>query len=748
MSDGVPTLAPPDRPPVSEEPVIGAPVLRKEDLPLLTGGSCFVDDLDLPGAAHAAILRSPHGHARLGGVDPSPALRQPGVFGVLTRDDLPAELRIPTRMYERPGMERFLQPPLARERVRYSGEPIAVVVAESRYVAEDAAELIEVDYEPLPAVLAPDEALADDAPVLFDDPATNLVATLAISDGDVEAAFEAADQVVSARLACHRHAAVPLETRGLAAALERGGEQLTVWGAAKIVHTNRRILAAMLGWAEDRIRLIELHVGGGFGARGEFYPEDYLIPLAAIRFERPVRWVEDREEHLRATNHSREQLHEVELALTAEGDFLALRDRFIFNTGAYVRTHGVVVPNMTAALLPGPYRWPAYDCELRQVVSNKTPAGTYRAPGRYEANFVRERIIDVAAHRIGLDPLEIRRRNLVEPGEMPFERGTHTDGKPVIFDSGDYPGLMREATERFQLEGLAAWRRGDSAAGRRRGIGFGFFVEKSGIANWDYARVEVAARGKLIVHVGSASLGQGVETVLAQICADSMGVSYDDVVEVRHGDTASVPEGVGSFGSRATMIAGSAVHEAARALVDRLEAEGVALDEAEPGTSEEATFSSERMSFPYGLHTAAVEVDEQTGEVDVIRYCVAYDVGRAINPSLVEGQIVGGAAQGIGGALLEELAYDAEGQLVAGTFLDYMLPTAGEAPPVEVLISERAPTPLSPLGAKGAGEGGTAAAGAAIANAVADALGAEVTELPLGPERIVRLARSAAGSSS
>jgi carbon-monoxide dehydrogenase large subunit len=748
MSDGVPTLAPPDRPPVSEEPVIGAPVLRKEDLPLLTGGSCFVDDLDLPGAAHAAILRSPHGHARLGGVDPSPALRQPGVFGVLTRDDLPAELRIPMRMYERPGMERFLQPPLARERVRYSGEPIAVVVAESRYVAEDAAELIEVDYEPLPAVLAPDEALADDAPVLFDDPATNLVATLAISDGDVEAAFEAADQVVSARLACHRHAAVPLETRGLAAALERGGEQLTVWGAAKIVHTNRRILAAMLGWAEDRIRLIELHVGGGFGARGEFYPEDYLIPLAAIRFERPVRWVEDREEHLRATNHSREQLHEVELALTAEGDFLALRDRFIFNTGAYVRTHGVVVPNMTAALLPGPYRWPAYDCELRQVVSNKTPAGTYRAPGRYEANFVRERIIDVAAHRIGLDPLEIRRRNLVEPGEMPFERGTHTDGKPVIFDSGDYPGLMREATERFQLEGLAAWRRGDSAAGRRRGIGFGFFVEKSGIANWDYARVEVAARGKLIVHVGSASLGQGVETVLAQICADSMGVSYDDVVEVRHGDTASVPEGVGSFGSRATMIAGSAVHEAARALVDRLEAEGVALDEAEPGTSEEATFSSERMSFPYGLHTAAVEVDEQTGEVDVIRYCVAYDVGRAINPSLVEGQIVGGAAQGIGGALLEELAYDAEGQLVAGTFLDYMLPTAGEAPPVEVLISERAPTPLSPLGAKGAGEGGTAAAGAAIANAVADALGAEVTELPLGPERIVRLARSAAGSSS
>jgi len=681
-------------------------------------------------------------------VDPSRAIAHPGVIGVLTAGDLPPDLRIPMRMYRRPGMERFLQPPLARDRVRYSGEPVAVVVAESRYLAEDAAELVQVDYEPLDAVLAPDEALSDRAAVLFEQAGTNLVTTLAISDGDVEAAFETADEVVSARLACHRHAAVPLETRGVAAAVGSGGEQLTVWGAAKVVHTNRRILAAMLDWPEDRVRLIELDVGGGFGARGEFYPEDYLIPLAAIRLERPVRWIEDREEHLRSTNHSREQLHEVELALTAAGDFLALRDRFTFNTGAYVRTHGVVVPNMTAALLPGPYRWPAYDCELRQVVTNKTPAGTYRAPGRYEANFVRERVIDIAARRLGLDPVEIRRRNLVEPREMPFERRTHTDGKPVVFDSGDYPGLLLRAAERFELRDLAAWRRGGMGAKRRRGIGVAFFVEKSGIANWDYARVETAGEGGVVVHVGSASLGQGVETVFAQICAEAMGIAYEDVCEIRHGDTDSVPEGVGSFGSRATMIAGSAVHEASRALAERLEQEGIRLEDSEPGLSEEATFSSERMSFPYGLHCAAVEVDEETGEVVVVRYCVAYDVGRAINPSLVEGQIVGGATQGIGGALLEELAYDAEGQLVAGTFLDYMLPTAGEAPPVEVLISEQAPTPLTPLGAKGAGEGGTAAAGAAIANAVSDALDAEVIRLPLSPERVVRLARSAPAASA
>jgi len=739
-------IAPPRRSPVRPEPLIGSPVLRKEDQPLLTGASQFVDDLELPGAAHAAVLRSPYGHARILGIDPSRAIGHPGVIGVLTSADLDPELRIPMRMYRQEGMDRYLQPPLARDRVRYSGEPVAVVVAESRYLAEDAAELIEVGYEPCEAEVDPEQALSTGSPLLFESAGSNQCATLEISYGEVKAAFESAHEVVSARLSCQRHAAVPLETRGVAAALEGAGE-LTVWGAAKVVHTNRRILSAMLGWPAERIRLIELHVGGGFGARGEFYPEDYLIPLAAIRVERPVRWVEDREEHLRSTNHSREQVHDVELAISAEGEFVGLRDRFTFNTGAYVRTHGTVVPSMTAALLPGPYRWPAYRCEFRQVVTNKTPAGTYRAPGRYEANFVRERIIDVAAHRLGLDPAEIRRRNLITAHEMPFDRRTHTNRKPVIFDSGDYPGLLRKAVERFSLDEMAAWRRERDSDKSQRGLGFAFFVEKSGIAGWDYARVETVGGGGVVVYVGSASLGQGVETVLAQICAEALGIAYEAVVEVRHGDTASVPDGVGSFGSRATMIAGSAVHEAALALAERLEAEGTDLLEADAGTSAESTFTSERMSFPYGLHCAAVEIDVETGQVEVARYCVAYDVGRAINPLLVEGQIVGGAAQGIGGALLEELSYDPEAQLVAGTFLDYMLPTAREAPPVEVLIREDAPTPLSPLGAKGAGEGGTAAAGAAIANAVSDALGAEATRLPLTPERIVALARSATGAA-
>jgi CO/xanthine dehydrogenase Mo-binding subunit len=558
---------------------------------------------------------------------------------------------------------------------------------------------------------------------------------------------------------------------------------LTVWGAAKIVHVNRRILARLLGWPEERVHMIELHVGGGFGGRGEFYPEDYLVPLCALRAGRPVKWTADREEELRTTNHSREQFHEIALAVGPDGEFLALRDRVVFDTGAYVRTHGTVVASMTAGLLPGPYRWGAYDCHVDQVVTNKTPAGTYRAPGRYEANLARERIIDIAAHRLGLEPAELRRRNLVPPERMPHPSGSAIEGHPVVYDSGDYPLLLDKALRLFDWEEMSAWRAEPARDGRRRGLGVAYFVEKSAIAQWDYARVELDSLGRPVVHAGSASIGQGVETVLAQICADALGVAYDQVAEVRHGDTDDVPDGMGSFGSRATAIAGAAVLKASEALrvrilrhaADVLEASeadleisdgrvvargspthGVTLREiveaarplhalrrgAEPGLSEESYFFSEDMSYPYGVHCVAVEVDTETGGVRIERYAVAYDVGRAINPMLIEGQIVGGAAQGIGGALLEEFSYADDGQLVAGSFMDYLMPTAGETVGMRVLVTEDAPSPLSPIGAKGAGEGGTAAAGAVIANAVSDALGAEVTELPITPERAVRLARS------
>jgi carbon-monoxide dehydrogenase large subunit len=701
------------------------------------------------------------------------------VVDVVTAQDLPPGLRIPMRIFALPGLERMLQPPLAEDVVRYSGEPLAVVLCESRYAAEDAIELVDVEYEPLGVVLGLEEAVAAGAPVLHEDVGSNVAGCLTAGFGDVEGAFARAEVVVSERLYCQRHASVPLEPRGLLAEVEAASGRLVVWGAAKVVHVNRRLLAQLLGWPVERIRLVEVDVGGGFGGRGEFYPEDFLVPWCALRTGRPVAWTEDRTESFKALNHSREQLHEVQLAVGADGTFLALRDRFMMNTGAYVRTHGGVVPGMTAAMLPGPYRWDAYRCEMRQVVTNKTPAGTYRAPGRYEANFVRERMIDIAARRLGRDPLELRRQNLIRPDSMPYAVGTEADGHPLSYDSGDYPLLLDKAAHHFDYAAMRRWRDAPPAPGRRRGIGHAYFVEKSGIGGWEYARVGIASDGRAVVHVGSASVGQGVETVLAQICAQTLGVPYQQVT-VAHGDTDVVPDGMGSFGSRATSLGGAAVMQASHALRERvteaaadvLEAApqdlriegdritvngspsiGITLAELAhatqpatalaagetPGLHEEAYFHTPEMSFPYGLHTAAVEIDTDTGHVDIVRYAVAYDVGLAINPTLVHGQIVGGVAQGIGGALLEELAYDEQGQLITGSFMDYLLPTACETPVTEILLTEDAPTPLTPLGAKGAGEGGTAAAGAAIANAVADATDIRVTALPLTPERVLGL---------
>ena len=367
---------------------------------------------------------------------------------------------------------------------------------------------------------------------------------------------------------------MPLETRGLLAEFDRVTETLTVWGAAKIPHVNRGILTRLLGWRdESKVRMVELHVGGGFGARGEFYPEDYLIPFAAMRVGKPIAWVEDREENLRATNHSREQVHRAELALKSDGTFLGFRDDLINNTGAYVRTHGLTVPAMTAAMMPGPYRWPAYRAEVRSVVTNKTPGGTYRAPGRYEANFVRERLIDIAAHRLGIDPLELRRRNLIQRGSFPYSVGTSYDGHPVIFDSGDYELLLDKAVKRFDIEGMRRWRQEPGAGGRRRGIGFGFFVEKAGPNFREYARVEIHETGQVIVYSGLASVGQGVETILAQVCASHLGLPYERI-SVVHGDTAVVPEGMGAFGSRGAMLGGAAVMLASNRLRTRV------LDEA------------------------------------------------------------------------------------------------------------------------------------------------------------------------
>lgn len=770
--------------------IIGASLKRKEDPRLLTGQGRYVDDVRLPGMLHAVIVRSTHAHAVIRDIDVEKAAALPGVVMTVAGDlrlFIDDARPIPVRLGPKPSLEPFLQFPLARERVRYVGEPVAIVVATDRYVAEDAADLVEVTYDVLPAVITAEQALGPEAPVLHEVVSGNVADRLETVVGDPDRTLAAADVRIRQRFTVQRHTGVPMETRGLVASYDAEADLLTVWGPTKVPHFNRRVLADLLGWSLDRIRFVEPDVGGGFGVRGEFYPEDFLVPWAAIRLRRPIKWIEDRREHLVATNHSRQQIHDVEVGATRDGQLVALVDRVMVDMGAYLRTHGVTVPELTAAMLPGPYRIPHYRAEVLCVMTNKTPTGTYRSPGRFEANFVRERMMDLLAQSVGVDPAEIRRRNFVPPEAMPYSVGTTALGEPTTYDTGAYASALDATLQAVEYGRFRPRQTEARAEGRYLGIGLACVVEKAGPGPWEMARVELDGGGRAVVYSGAASLGQGLETVLAQICAQELGLSIDDVAVV-HGDTAVVPDGIGAWGSRATVVAGSAVLVATRELKERLleRAAGrleaaredlviedrrvwvrgapwrsltfkdltvpsnrarTANSETEPDLSATHVFHVSKMTYPYGTHAAVVEVDPETGGVVILDYALAYDVGRAINPRLVEGQIVGGLAQGIGGALLEEFAYDADGQPLCTTFMDYLLPTSMEMPRrVSVKILEETPTPLNPLGVKGAGEGGTAGAGAAIANAVADALGpwgVEIADLPLSPERIRALIRRA-----
>jgi carbon-monoxide dehydrogenase large subunit len=765
---------------------IGTSVKRLEDPELLRGTATFVGDIRRPGMVHAVVVRSPLAHARILAVDTEQALAQPGVVAVLTAADVKDVGIIPMRLAPRDDLSRALQHPIASDTVRYMGEPVAVVVAGSRYQAEDAAEYVQVDYEPLDVVVDPRAAMEPGAPTVHDSVPDNIAGRLLTDSGDVDKAIAEADFVIRDEFSIQRHTGVPLETRGLVAEFDRSTGVLTVWGPTKVTHFNRTVLAGLLGLPEGRIRLVEPSVGGGFGIRGEFYPEDYLIPFLALQLKLPVCWIEDRPEHLLAANHSREQRHVVELAVRNDGRILGLKDTVLNNMGAYIRTHGATVPTMTAGYLPGPYRIENYRCEALCVLTNKTPAGTYRGPGRFEAGFVRERLLDSIARRLDLDPAEVRRRNFIQPEDMPYRTGAREFfDHPVTYDSGDYPGQFELALDRFDYPGLRAWCEQKRAEGRSVGIGIACFVEKSGLGPWEYSRVEIDASGDTVVYSGAAALGQGLETVLAQIVADQIGTSMDRI-RVVHGDTAVVPFGIGSFASRGTVLAGNAAQVAALRVREKLLAlaadeleidpadlelrdgrasvrgdESISLSLAEiaalaqpgqalargfePGLSETGYFEASDMVYPYGVHLALVEVDRDTGMLTILRYLIAYDVGRAINPTLVEGQILGGLAQGVGGALLEELAYDENGQLLSASFMDYLLPTAIEVPPVDVVLTEEAPSPRNPLKIKGAGEGGAVGVGAALGNAVADALGIdrELRELPLTPERVYELARAA-----
>jgi aerobic carbon-monoxide dehydrogenase large subunit len=766
---------------------IGQSVRRREDERLLQGAGFFVGDVKRLGMLHVAVLRSVHAHARIVRLDASGAQSAPGVVDVLTYKDAPVLHRpIPMRMSDRGIMNRFLQHPLAQDRVRYVGDPIAVVAAEDRYRAEDALERIEVEYEPLPAVVDARAAAAPGSPLLFEAVGTNVVASFDQAVGEIERAIREADVVVRETFDVQRHTAVPMETRGVVAQWDSGRRVLELWGMTKVPYFSRTVIADHLGLPESSVHIHQIDVGGAFGVRGELYPEDFLVPVLAMRTRRPVKWIEDRREHLMTTNHSRQQHHEIQLALRSDGVIIGLHDRFWTDMGGYVRTHGATAPNNTAAYLSGPYRIPNYRVDAVCAVTNKTPTGTYRGPGRFEANFVRERVIDVAARATGVDPAEIRRRNFITPDAMPYEVGTDTLGRPVEFDSGDFPRLFERALERFGYASLREEQARARASGRYVGIGLAYVVEKSGLGPWEAARVTVDPSGVVTVATGVPSVGQGVETVFAQICADALGVSYEDVT-VRYGDTDLLPGGGGAFASRGTVMGGNAVLRAAERVREkilllagheleahpkdlelrdgRVQVKGVpdrnvSLRELakaatvtralaagrEPGLDALEFYQQEQMTYGHGAHLVQVEIDPQTGVVTILRYLIDHDIGRAINPLLVDGQIVGGTAQGVGAALLEDLVYDADGQLLTATLMDYALPTATDMPALEIHLGEHDLSPINPLGIKGAGEDGTVGAGAAIANAVADALaplGVTVRTLPLSPSRVLALIREA-----
>jgi carbon-monoxide dehydrogenase large subunit len=746
--------------------LIGQPLTRAEDKRFVTGAGTFVDDLKRPGLLHAAVLRSNVAHGRIARLDAAAARALPGVHAVITAADLDGSVPvIPLRLANLPEFAPYLQPVIAQSRVRYVGEPVAVVVAETPGVAEDALEAIELTIETLPPVMDRRAAEAGDIR-LFEGAATNRAVRYHVAFGDADAAFARAEYTRRESFSAHRLTALPMETRGLLAEWDAAG-RLTVLGATKVLFFNRRVLAPMLGVSEADIDMIELDVGGGFGVRGEFYPEDFLIPFAARRVGRPVKWIEDRREHLMATNHSREIDCEIEIACTRDGTMLGLRGHVYADMGAYIRTNGGVVPAKAAQFLPGPYRIPGIAIAVDVLMTNKTPVGTFRAPGRFEANFFRERLVDMAARDLGLDPMDFRRKNLITEAELPYATGKLVPYEPETdFDSGDYHAAFARALAEIGWEEKKHLQ-GKMIDGRRHGLAAVPFVESGGSGK-ENARATVEANGSVTVHVGSSVLGQGLETTLAQVAADTLKLPFDRI-RILHGSTTYLREGFGTFASRSMVVGGSAVMDSCRNLIAAIResatgrwgfpneeitiADGIvssgekrAVLSEFAGLSAEGSFATTTRTYSYGAHACHVAVDPGSGKVEIVDYVAVEDVGCAINPHIVHGQAIGALVQGLGGAFLDEMIYDAEGEILTTSLADYLVPYASDFPNIRAVTLELRRSSTNPLGAKGAGEGGMVAVAATAANAVAAALaplGVEIRKLPLSPPRLWQVIRTA-----
>lgn len=766
--------------------MFGARVTRLEDPALLTGRGKFTDDIHLAGTLEAAFLRSPHAHAKIKSIDAARAAAHPGVHRIFTAADLPGELRhmrvpfqVPNPAISQPFQQRLLE----EDEPCFVGEPIALIVADSRYIAEDAAELMDIDYDILPAVSDCREALDDASPLAHLGTDTNECAKFRLTFGDADAAFANAPHVYQQSLWSHRGGGFAIENRAVLASPDPINDVVTMWSATQSPFLVKQNVADMLGWPRDSLRVIAPEVGGGFGPKTVYYVEEALIALVAKMMGRPVKWTEDRRENFIATNQERDQYWEVELATDNDGKILGFRGDMIHDTGAYM-PWGIISPYISATTVPGPYVTPSFDLTTRVALVNKVAVTPVRGAGRPQAVFAIERLLDRAADDLGIDRAEIRRRNFIQPEQMPYEVGLIArDGQPTTYDSGDYPRCQLEAEKLADWDGFPARQKAARAEGRHIGIGIANYVESTGLGPFEGATVRIHPDGAIVISTGGGDSGMGHWTTLAQICADKFDIEIS-AITADVGDTGKIANGVGSFASRIAVNAGNSVHLAANAVREKaikvashmLEAAEEDLDiidgkvtvngvpdlsvtladisravqgmpgfalpgGVEPGLESTQYFSPSQAAYCNGTAIVELEVDVETGQVTILNYVMGHDSGNLINPLVVDGQVQGATAHGIGNALYERLIYDADAQPQTTTFADYLLPTAMEIPNIGIVHTE-SPTPMNPLGVKGAGEGGTIPAPAAIAAAIEDALspwGVKLDATPIEPGTLVAL---------
>jgi carbon-monoxide dehydrogenase large subunit len=784
--------AAPRLPSVQPSRYVGQRLRRKEDARLVTGRGRYVGDIAFAGMRHVAILRSQMAHATITSIDASEARAMPGVDAVFTAAEIAGKVgpympgpqaEVSELMQERVGpvVRTLPMPVLAEGKVFWVGQPIAAVVAESRAVAEDALELILVDYDPLPVVVDPEKAIEPGATQIHAAIEGNVAAQFVVDSGDVDAAIAAAAHVFRGRFEIGRQAGNPMETRGVVATFDGGTGDLAVWTTNARPHLVRGFIGKMLNIVLERVRVVSPDMGGSFGTG--IFAEDVLIPFLAMELRQPMKWIEDRGENLTQARHSRDQIHFVEVGYEDDGRIVALKDRFLVDSGAW-NHYAITVPYNAAAHVRNQFRIPALRVEGLSVLTNKAPVAPIRGAGRPEITFMLDRVLDVVAEETGLDPVECRRRNLITPDEMPFEaRMPYRDGVEIVYDRGDFPAQLDQALEMFGYEDFRREQEQARREGRRIGVGVSGYMEGSGFGPYEGAIVRVDSTGHVAVYTGANPHGQGLETTLAQVCADQLGVRPEDVT-VRSGDTGLIPYGIGTFASRSAVTAGTAVGTAAGMVREKVLAVAAELLEAAardlelkdgvvtvsgaparqitlrevaraaaPGSETKLPpgmapvleaqyyYVPPTVTWSSGTHVVAVEVDEDTGFVRVLRYITVDDCGRMLNPTVVEGQIHGGVAFGLGNALWEEVIYDSEGQVQTGTYMDYLLPTATDVPPIVVGHQEFL-SDVNQFGIKGCGEGGAVSPLAAVANAVVDALrplAIRIDRVPLHPSRLLEL---------